>query len=250
MEELKQRVQKGYSRPWVVSKYSKVGLWPSEQLLCDKFWEPKSRILDLGCGAGRTTVPLAQNGYRVVGMDLAIPMVYQAKRSAGFLGRNCVFGVCDATALPFPENSFTGILFSYNGIELIPKQKVKQQVLEEALRILQPGGHLIFTTHAFEAFNKYAPARIQRLCLHLLNSALGRNEPGAEVGEIIPKPTRTVEVYYMQINSPRTYRKMIRNVGFELPYYNSRSRIDSQKRQSRLADFDPDFKFYVARKPE
>jgi SAM-dependent methyltransferase len=250
VEELKQRVKGGYSRPWVVSKYSKVGLWPSEQVLCEEFWEPKGRILDLGCGAGRTTVPLAQDGYRVVGIDLAKPMVDQARRSAELLDRKCMLGVGDATALPFSDNSFVGILFSYNGIELVPKQTGKRRVLEEALRILQPGGHLIFTTHAFEAFNKYAPARIQRLCLYLLNSALGRNELGAEMGEIIPEPTRTVEVYYMQINSPRTYRKMIRNVGFELSYYNSRSRIDSHKRPSRLADFDSDFKFYVARKPD
>jgi ubiquinone/menaquinone biosynthesis C-methylase UbiE len=250
MEELKQRVMMGYSRPWVVSKYSKVGLWPSERMLCGSAWESGDRILDLGCGTGRTTVPLAQEGFRVVGMDLAKPMVDQAKRFSDLLDGKCSLGVGDAAALPFRDCSFNGILFSYNGIELVPKQSGKRKVLEEALRTLQPGGHMIFTTHAFEAFNKYAPARIQRLGLHLLNRLLGRNEPEAELGEIIPEPTRTVEVYYMQINSPRTYRKLITDVGFELAYYNSRSRIDSGKAPSRFADFDSDFKFYIARKPE
>ena len=54
----------------------------------------------------------------------------------------------------------------------------------------------------------------------------------------------------MQINSPRKYRRLIQRVGFDLAYYNSRLRIDSGKRPSLLADFDGDFKFYVARKAD
>ncbi len=250
MDELKQRVRQGYSRPWVVSKYSTVGLWPSEQEMCSRFWAPGQRILDLGCGAGRTTVPLIQNGYDTVGIDLAKPMVDQAKRFSERMAIPCPLGVGDATDLPFLNESFDGILFSYNGIELIPKEHGKVRFLTEALRVLRPGGHLIFTTHAFEAINKYAFARVQRLVVHLLNRALRRAADDAEFGEIIPDPDRTVEVYYMQINSPRKYRKLLKRVGFDLAYYNSRSRIESGKRPRRLADFDADFKFYVARKAD
>ena len=248
MDELKQRVKAGYSRPWVVSKYSTVGLWPSERALCARFWEQGHRVLDLGCGAGRTTVPLIQEGYRPVGIDLAQPMVAQAARFADRMAISCSLGVGDATDLPFQDGSFDGILFSYNGIELIPKETGKVAALSEAWRVLRPDGHLIFTTHAFEAFNKYAPSRIQRLGLDLLNRILRRSDDDAEFGEIIPDPERTVEVYYMQINSPRKYRRLLREAGFELAYYNSRKRVDIDKRPSRWADFDGDFKFYVARK--
>jgi ubiquinone/menaquinone biosynthesis C-methylase UbiE len=249
MEELKQRVKTGYSRAWVVSKYSKIGLWPSERALCTRFWEPGQRVLDLGCGAGRTTVPLVQEGYEVVGLDLSRPMIDQAKRFCDHLDLPVLLNVADATELPYKSEIFDGILFSYNGIELIPKRIGKRLVMGEAWRVLRPGGHLIFTTHAFEAFNRFAPARIERLLLHFVNKLLGRNRPDDELGEIIPEPDRTVEVYYMQISSPRTYRKLISSVGFELAYYNSRSRIESGKKASRVADFDADFKFYVARKP-
>lgn len=250
MEELKDRVRTGYSRAWVVSKYSKVGLWPSEQILCDRFWSTGNRVLDLGCGAGRTTIPLIQAGYRPVAVDLALPMVAQAKRFADRMDLEGDLGVGDATDLPFQDESFDGILFSYNGIELIPKRSGKVRALDEALRVLRPGGHLIFTTHAFEAFNKYALGRLQRLGLDLFNRATGRAPEDAEFGEIIPHPDRTVEVYYMQINSPRTYRRLLKQAGFELVYYSSRARIESGKRPTRWADFDPDFKFYVARKGE
>ncbi len=32
-------------------------------------------ILDLGCGSGRSSIPLADRGYRVVGIDLSQPML-------------------------------------------------------------------------------------------------------------------------------------------------------------------------------
>ncbi len=248
MDELKHRVRQGYSRSWVVSKYSTVGLWPSEREICLQFWSAGQEILDLGCGAGRTTLPLIQEGYRVVGIDLAKPMVDQARRFTAGAVVPCPLGVGDATDLPFQANSFDGILFSYNGIELIPKEKGKVRALEEVYRILRPGGHFIFTTHAFEALNKYIYSRLQRLALQFVNRALRRSDLDAEFGEIITDLDRNVEVYYMQINSPRKYRRLLGSVGFDLAYYSSRSRIDAGRPPSRWADFDSDFKFYVARK--
>ena len=248
MEELKNRVKIGYSRPWVVAKYSSVGLWPSEQVVCEAFFAPGSRILDLGCGAGRTTVPLRQLGYDVVAVDLAKPMVDQAKRFTDKVTAPVSFAVADATDLPFRDESREGILFSYNGIELIPKEHGKVAAIAEAWRILKPGGYLIFTTHAFEAFNRYAVSRLQRLGIDLLNRLTKRADPDAEFGEIIPHPERNVEVYYMQINSPRKYRRLLKAQGFSVDYFNSRSRIDTDRPPSRWADFDGDFKFYVARK--
>src|SRR5207249_11212331 len=38
-------------------------------------------ILDLGCGTGNHSVPLARRGYRVTGIDRSASMIAQAKRS-------------------------------------------------------------------------------------------------------------------------------------------------------------------------
>jgi SAM-dependent methyltransferase len=35
----------------------------------------KTRLLDIGCGAGRNAVPLAQQGWTVTGVDLSLPML-------------------------------------------------------------------------------------------------------------------------------------------------------------------------------
>ena len=249
MDSLKARVRHGYSRSWVVKKYSLVGLWPSEVRLTRSFFSPGSRLLDIGCGGGRTSIPLAQAGYDVVALDLATPMVAQTHALAEFTNARIRGTVADAAVLPFPANTFDGILFSYNGIELVPRQAGKRAVLAEAFRTLRPGGHFIFTTHAFEAFNQFARDRLHRALAQLIRTLLFQSHPEEEFGEIIPDPTSNVEVYYMQINSPRKYRRMLRSTGFGLRYFNSRSRIDAQRPPGWLADFDAEFKFYVARKP-
>jgi SAM-dependent methyltransferase len=40
------------------------------------------RLLDLGCGAGRNAIPLAHLGWKVLGIDLSLPMLTAAARRA------------------------------------------------------------------------------------------------------------------------------------------------------------------------
>lgn len=46
----------------------------------------KGPILELGCGSGRLTVPLARAGYRIVGVDASRPMLAQARTRIARLG--------------------------------------------------------------------------------------------------------------------------------------------------------------------
>src|SRR5689334_17467676 len=43
---------------------------------------PRARALDLGCGAARNAVPLAAGGWRVLGLDLSLPMLQAARDRA------------------------------------------------------------------------------------------------------------------------------------------------------------------------
>lgn len=94
------------------------------------------RILDMGCGAGRVAVPVAAAGGRVVGVDLELAMIQAARQSASPAARPPGFARADITRLPFADRSFSLVL-SINVLHLVPAW---QEVLAEAIRVLQPGG--------------------------------------------------------------------------------------------------------------
>lgn len=54
-----------------------------------KHLEPKTRILDFGCGYGRITALLSEQGYQVVGVDAAAAMIEKARH------HNCACRIVD-----------------------------------------------------------------------------------------------------------------------------------------------------------
>lgn len=93
---------------------------------------PGQRILDLGCGDGRLTAELAATGAEVVACDLS------AEQAAAARARVPWVQVADATALPYPDRSFDGVL-SNAALHWMPAQ---EPVLSELARVLKPGGRL------------------------------------------------------------------------------------------------------------
>ena len=145
-------LREAYSHPDAVRGYSRIigriGLWNCEKTYFKKHLPPDGRILDLGCGAGRTTFGLRKEGYRsIIGVDLSPGMIRQARKHALRHGRNLRFRVADACSLPFRSASFEGCLFSFNGLMTIPGRSRRIAALREVRRILVPGGRFVFTTH-------------------------------------------------------------------------------------------------------
>lgn len=96
------------------------------------------RILDMGCGAGRIALPVARAGGRVVGIDLERAMLLQAAAATGETIQ-AAFVHGDITRLPLASAIF-GVVLSINVLHLVPAW---QNVLAEAVRVLQPGGLFI-----------------------------------------------------------------------------------------------------------
>ena len=64
-----------------------------------------STVLDVGVGTGRFACPINDNGFRVVGVDISVPMMLRA-REKGL--RDLV--KTDANRLPFNDDSFDAVL--------------------------------------------------------------------------------------------------------------------------------------------
>ncbi|SDH15258.1 class I SAM-dependent methyltransferase [Roseospirillum parvum] len=96
-------------------------------------------VVDIGCAAGLTSALFAARGATVHGVDISPELIARAAESWPEFKSRLTFGVGDAEALGFDDNTvdacfFGGVLHHFPDL---------QKTLEEALRVLRPGGRLI-----------------------------------------------------------------------------------------------------------
>lgn len=134
-----------YATAWSVAEYTRSqALTPWEaRLVATHFPAPPARVLDLGCGAGRTTIALAGMGYQVVGIDLADTLLDEARRLAPGIDVRRM----DAAALDFPDASFDAALFSYNGLDCLYPLATRERCLAAVNRVLRPGAPFLLSSH-------------------------------------------------------------------------------------------------------
>jgi 2-polyprenyl-3-methyl-5-hydroxy-6-metoxy-1,4-benzoquinol methylase len=101
---------------------------------------PGRLVLDLACGVGRVTVPLAEGGARVTAVDNSQEMLNRCQNNvlkAG-LAQDVVVEKADATALTYPDGSFD-VVICLGLLEHLPLEPCQKAVLEIA-RVTKPGG--------------------------------------------------------------------------------------------------------------
>jgi SAM-dependent methyltransferase len=98
----------------------------------------EARILDYGCGYGRTLAELSHAGFQnLVGVDFSAAMLARARAAAprSALIRN------DGQSLPFKDDCIDAVLL-FAVLTCIPDNKEQRQLLAEVERVLRPGGLL------------------------------------------------------------------------------------------------------------
>jgi SAM-dependent methyltransferase len=106
---------------------------------------PDSRLLDIACGSGGTTLRIAQvTGCSVEGVDIHEQGVGAATAAAFQLGLSdrAVFRVADAAGtLPHENGQFDGLICT----DAVNHLRNREAVCREWCRVLKPGGRLVFT---------------------------------------------------------------------------------------------------------
>ncbi|AXB43268.1 class I SAM-dependent methyltransferase [Amycolatopsis albispora] len=114
---------------------------------------PEDQVLDLGCGTGRITLPVARRAGSVTGFDLTGSMLEQAARKAGEENLQVRFEQGDMADLPFPDDSFD-VVVSVLALMHVPPAD-HPAVFAEIRRVLRPGGRLLLGVKnaVFERFS-------------------------------------------------------------------------------------------------
>ncbi len=109
---------------------------------------PGSKVLDVACGTGNTTIPAAKTGASVTGVDIATNLLEQAKKRAASEKLNIHFEEGDAEDLPFVDHSFDLVLSMF-GAMFAPRP---EKVAAELIRVCKPGGVISMANWTPEGF--------------------------------------------------------------------------------------------------
>jgi len=140
-------------------------------------------VLELGCGAARWSVALAQRGARVVGLDFSAARLDQARAQMAAARVDFPLLEASAEAVPLPSARFDIVFCDWGAITFTDPYRT----IPEAARLLRPGGLLAFTTSS--PFRSVCLNRkTDRLSRRLVNDYFGlhREEYPGEVNFNLP----------------------------------------------------------------
>jgi ubiquinone/menaquinone biosynthesis C-methylase UbiE len=127
--------------------------WENAQTLGRRdvpFWRrvasaARGPVLELGCGTGRVSVPLARAGIALVGIDRSAPMLDRAhqritKSRSHQLTTSLRLVRGDIRQLPFEDQTFAMVLAPYGILQSLIRPRDLTATLASVARVIAPGG--------------------------------------------------------------------------------------------------------------
>lgn len=193
---------------------TEVGLWASEAYVFTKYLKKKDKILDVGCGTGRTTFHLFKKGYeQIEGLDLTPEMIVEAKALNKHFQLEVPFQVGDARKLEQESDVFDAVIFSFNGLMSIPASIERNKAIAEINRVLKQGGLFLFTTHDREKDENYFDFWKEQQQLWQKGE---QNPQLYEFGDLITTSKNEERDIYIHIPNQAEVRHLLEQRGFEV----------------------------------
>jgi SAM-dependent methyltransferase len=130
--------------------YARFYDWENRQTLGRRdirFWQALARraggpVLELGCGTGRVSLPVARTGVAFVGVDRSADMLARARarfRRGGLIQR-AAFVRADIRSLPFAADRFASVMAPYGILQSLVRESDLTRTLESVSRVIAPDG--------------------------------------------------------------------------------------------------------------
>jgi len=112
-----------------------------KELIClKKLLDKKMKILDLACGYGRFTIPLAKQGYLIEGIDISADLLKKAKKDAKEESLKIKLRLGDMRKLPYNKEKFDSVICMWSAFVELKNKSDQIKSIKEILRILKFGG--------------------------------------------------------------------------------------------------------------
>lgn len=145
-----------------------------------------ARVLEIGFGAGRIAIALAQRGFRVTGIDTHPSMVELSSESVarhGLAGR-IELGLGDAHALEAADGAFDIVV----ALGVLPWVERPGWCVREMGRVTRPGGHVIASVNNRRQLNRVLDPRLnpivepaKKVALRAIRRSRGDRRPNPNV---------------------------------------------------------------------
>ncbi len=119
---------------------------------------PEDLVADICCGHARHTLPLAAEGYQLVGLDISEMMLHVARHLATEMSLRLRLVRGLAQQLPFADGVFDVAMNLFNSLGYMDDDD-NEAVLSEIARCLKPRGRLLLDTRNKKFQILYAPYR-------------------------------------------------------------------------------------------
>ena len=177
-------------------------------------------ILDAGCGNGRHALPLAHDGFRVVGLDRSQSLLAAALRARSS-GRWPRFVLGSYTAIPIESGTLNAVLSLGTALGYLGDGG-DRTALSEFRRVLAPGGRIVLETLHSAAIGEKLREREER---SLVGGGTLRFERRFERARRVMRETQRLEdcaaagpprAYDIRVYSERELCRMLERAGFAI----------------------------------